>query len=105
MSLSEFERLDIRVGCVSACERIQGRQKLFRLRVNIGTSEIQVVAGGGETYQPEYFVGKNFVVLTNLEPKIIAGNESKGMLLAADHRGEPIWLTVPDHIPAGTKVR
>jgi tRNA-binding protein len=105
VSLSEFERLDIRVGRVSECERIQGRQKLFRLRVDLGSSEIQVVAGGGETYQPEYFVGKNFVVLANLEPKIIAGNESRGMLLAADYKGGPVWLTVPEHIPAGTKVR
>jgi len=105
VSFSEFGRLDIRVGCVSTCERIQGRQKLFRLKVDLGSSEAQIVAGGGETYQPEYFIGKNFIVLANLEPKMIAGTESRGMLLAADHKGRPIWLTVPEDIPPGTRVR
>jgi len=105
VSFTEFGRLDIRVGRVSACERIQRTQKLFRLKVDLGSSEAQIVAGGGEAYQPEYFIGKNFIVLANLEPKTIAGAESKGMLLAADHKGKPIWLTVPEDIPAGTKVR
>lgn len=105
VSFSEFGRLDIRVGRVLASERIQGTQKLFRLKVDLGSSEAQIVAGGGEVYQPEYFIGKNFIVLANLEPKTIAGTESKGMLLAADHKGKPIWLTVSEDTPPGTKVR
>ena len=105
ISLSEFEKLDIRIGRVLNSERIQGREKLFRLKVDTGSSETQIVTGGGEFYPPEYFVGKNVVVLTNLTPKSIAGTESKGMLLAADDRGKPIWLTVPDDVPLGTRIR
>ena len=104
IAFKEFERMDIRIGKVINSERIEGRKKLFRLKVDLGSSQNQVVAGGGEFYDPEYFINKKFVVLTNLEPKVIAGTESKGMLLAADDKGKPIWLNVPDEVPIGTKV-
>lgn len=104
ITFKEFERLDIRVGKVIQSERIQGAKKLFRLKVDLGSSQNQIVAGGGETYDPDFFINKNFIVLTNLEPKIIAGTESKGMLLAADDNGKPIWLSVPNEVPEGTKV-
>jgi len=104
ITFKEFERLDLRVGKVMHSERIEGSKKLFRLKVDLGSSKNQIVAGGGETYDPEYFMNKNFIVLTNLEPKVIAGTESKGMLLAADDKGKPIWLNVPDEVPVGTKV-
>jgi methionine--tRNA ligase beta chain len=104
ITFKEFERFDIRVGKVIQSERIEGTKKLFRLKVDLGSSQNQIVAGGGETYDPEYFMNKNFIVLTNLEPKVIAGTESKGMILAADVDGKPIWLNVPSEVPAGTKV-
>ncbi|WP_455279285.1 hypothetical protein [[Eubacterium] cellulosolvens] len=104
ITFKEFERLDIRVGKVIQSERIEGTKKLLRLKVDLGSSHNQIVAGGGETYDPEYFINKNFIVLTNLEPKVIAGTESKGMILAADVNGKPIWLNVPGEVPVGTKV-
>ena len=73
ITFKEFERLDLRVGKVMHSERIEGSKKLFRLKVDLGSSQNQIVAGGGETYDPEYFMNKNFIVLTNLEPKVIAG--------------------------------
>jgi len=105
VTLNEFERLDIRACRVLRSERILGREKLFRLTLDVGSSEVEVVAGGGEFYQPEYFLGKNLVILTNLKPKVIAGTESRGMLLAADDKGKPMWLTVPEDVPPGTKIR
>jgi len=104
ITFKEFERLDIRVGKVIQSDRIEGTKKLFRFKVDLGSSQNQIVAGGGETYDPKYFMNKNFIVLTNLEPKVIAGTESKGMILAADVNGKPIWLNVPDEVPVGTKV-
>lgn len=104
ITFKEFERLDFRVGKVMQSEIIEGSKKLFRLKVDLGSSQNQIVAGGGETYDPEYFMNKNFIVLTNLEPKVIAGTESNGMLLAADDNSKPIWLNVPNEVPVGTKV-
>ena len=98
ITFKEFERLDIRVGKVIQSERIEGTKKLFRLKVDLGSSQNQIVAGGGETYDPEYFMNKNFIVLTNLKPKNIMGLESQGMLLAADFNGEPFLLKIDERI-------
>ena len=69
ITFKEFERLDIRVGKVIQSERIEGTKKLFRLRVDLGSSKNQIVAGGGETYDPEYFINKNFEIITKLKMK------------------------------------
>ncbi|NIN52416.1 MAG: hypothetical protein GTN80_04655 [Nitrososphaeria archaeon] len=63
------------------------------------------MAGGAEHYGPQYFVGKSFVFLVNLEPRIIAGVKSSVMPLAADYGGKPVWLTPEKEVPAGVKVR
>jgi len=105
VTLSEFEKLDIRICKVLDAERIQGKVNLFKLKVSLGSTETQVVAGGGTYYEADYFIGKNFAILVNLAPKIIAGIESHGMLLAAEDKSKPVWLTVPDDIPPGTRVR
>ncbi|MBS7650522.1 tRNA-binding protein [Candidatus Bathyarchaeota archaeon] len=105
VTFRDFSKLDIRVGRVLRSERVPGKDKLFKLNVDIGTSKVEIIAGGGEYYRPEDLVGTNLIVVTNLEPKIIAGIESRGMALAADYKGKPIWLTVPSDVPPGTKVR
>lgn len=50
-------------------------------------------------------MGKQIVIVTNLEPRMMMGIESQGMMLAADSEGGPIFLTVPKQVPAGTKIR
>jgi len=105
ISLGDFQRLDLRTGKVVKVERIPEKRKIYRLQIDVGDQQIQTIAGGAEYYSPEYFQGRTVVVLLNLQPKMIAGVESKGMLLAADLQGRPIWLTVEGDVPAGTKVR
>lgn len=105
VSLEEFQKLDLRIGKVVKAERIPEKKKIYRLQIDVGGQQIQTIAGGAEYYPPDYFHGKAVVVLLNLEPKVISGIESKGMLLAADIQGKPIWLTVEGEVPAGTKVR
>lgn len=51
------------------------------------------------------FIGKQVVVVTNLEPKVFLGHQSQGMMLAADAEGGPIFLTTPKQVPPGTKIR
>ena len=106
ISIKDFQRMDIRVGRVLKAERIPGTEKLIRLEVDIGEERPrQLVAGVADYYTPEELLGKNIVVLANLEAKKIRGVVSNGMLLAADVNGRPYILTVDDEVPPGSPVR
>jgi len=105
VSIKDFEKLTFKVGKITSAERIPGMKKILRVQVDIGDRVAQAIAGGAEFYEPESFVGKQVIVLTNMEAKMIAGVKSEVMLLAADVQGKPIWVTVEADVPAGTKVR
>jgi methionyl-tRNA synthetase len=105
VSFSDFQKLSFRVGKITAAERIPNMKKIVKVQVDVGDRTAQAIAGGAEFYEPSSFVGKRVVVLTNMEPKVIAGVKSEVMLLAADLNGKPIWVTVSDDVPAGTIVR
>lgn len=105
ITFKDFDKLSLKIGKISAAERIPGMKKIFKVQVDIGERVATAIAGGAEFYEPTSFVGKNVVVLTNMEPKTIAGVKSEVMLLAADLQGKPIWVTVEEDVPAGTKVR
>jgi len=101
----EFEKLSLKVGKITAAERIPGMKKILKVQVDIGGRIATAIAGGAEFYEPSDFVGKRVVVLANMESRTIAGVKSEVMLLAADLQGKPIWITVEGDVPAGTKVR
>jgi methionine--tRNA ligase beta chain len=105
VSFSDFQKLTLKVGKVTAAERIPNMKKIFKVQVDIGGHTAQAIAGGAEFYEPSSFVGKQVVVVTNMESKTIAGVKSEVMLLAADLQGKPIWVTVSDEAPPGTAVR
>ena len=105
VSFSDFQKLSFKVGKITSAEKIPNMKKILKVQVDIGGRTAQAIAGGAEFYEPSSFVGKQVVVLTNMEPKVIAGVKSEVMLLAADHRGKPIWVTVSDEAPPGTTVR
>ena len=104
-SFSDFQKLALRVGKITAAEKIPNMKKILKVQVDVGDRTAQAIAGGAEFYEPSSFVGKQVVVLTNMEPKVIAGVKSEVMLLAADLNGKPIWVTISDDVPAGTIVR
>ncbi len=105
VSIKDFEKLALKVGKITAAERIPGMKKLLKVQVDVGDRTAQAIAGGAEFYEPDSFVGKRVVALTNMEAKTIAGVKSEVMLLAADLQGKPVWLTVEEDVPPGTKVR
>ena len=106
ISIDEFMRLDIRVVRVLNAEPVPGRTRILMLTVDIGFGEARtMIVGGAESHSPEHFVGRKFVALVNLTSKKFAGVESQGMLLAADVGGKPVWLTVEEDVPTGTRVR
>ncbi len=104
VAYEDFSKIELVVGVVESAEPIIGANKLLKLIVDIGTEKRQLVAGIAPTYVPEGLVGKRIIVLANLEPKVIRGFESKGMLLAADS-AEVSLLTVDKEVPPGTRIR
>jgi len=104
VTFEEFKKLDLRVGKIIKAEKINGSEKLLRLEVDTGKEKRQLVAGIGKFYNPEEIIGKEIIVIANLEPKIIFGIESQGMLLAANVDGQPVILTPDKEVPAGTKI-
>ncbi|MHA1505661.1 MAG: methionine--tRNA ligase subunit beta [Candidatus Asgardarchaeia archaeon] len=104
ISFDEFMKVDLRVGKVIKAEKVPNTKSLIKLRVDLGEEERQLVAGLAEYYSPEELVGKNIVVVFNLQPKKIRGIMSQGMLLATDTE-PPKLLTVEGDVPPGSKVR
>lgn len=103
ITVEEFCALDIRIGTVIKAEQVPKSKKLLKIQVDLGTEKRQIVSGISQYYRPEELVGKQVVVLANLEPAIILGIESNGMILAA---GETASLLVPEKpVQPGTKIR
>ncbi len=105
INFDDFEKLDMRIGTVEEADYVEGSDKLVKLKVDIGSEHRTLVAGIAAQYSPDELVGKQIVVLTNLEPKRIRGVLSQGMMLAADEDGKPIYLTPEKEVAAGTRVR
>ena len=104
ISFAEFQRLDLRVGSIISAEPIQDADRLLKLIVDIGTEKRQVVAGIAEHYRTDSLIGKQVIVVANLEPATIRNVESHGMVLAAS--GDSVVLTAPEtEVPKGTQVR
>ena len=105
VSYDDFTKLDLRVAKIESIEKIPGKTRIVKGVVNLGAEKRDVIIGGAEFYQPEDLVRKTVIVVANLEPKKMAGVESNAMLLAADVNEKPIWLTVSDDVPLGTKIK
>ena len=105
VTFKDFEKLSLKVGKITASERIPGLTKIMKVEVDLGEKRAQAIAGGAQYYNPQDLLGKRVIVITNMESKTIAGITSEVMLLAADFNGKPIWLTVEEDVPTGTTVR
>ena len=103
-SMSDFQKLEIRTGKVKSVEDIEGADKLYKLKADMGGETRQLVAGLKGIYSKEELSGKKIVVLTNLDPAKIRGVESQGMLLAAQEGDKVVLLTVDRDIPEGARV-
>jgi methionine--tRNA ligase beta chain len=106
----DFLKLDIRVGLVKACEKVQKSKSLYKLLVDCGEEKTrQIITGISNYYNPKELINKKIVVLTNLKTKIIMGLESNGMLLAADYNNEPFLLKIDERegktVPPGSKIK
>ncbi|MGQ0794705.1 MAG: tRNA-binding protein [Nitrosopumilaceae archaeon] len=105
VTYDDFAKLDLRIAKIITTEKIPGKSRIIKGIIDLGDEKREVVIGGAEYYQPEELVGTTVVVIANLEPRKIAGFESKAMLLAADVNDKPFWLTVKEDVPLGTKIK
>jgi methionyl-tRNA synthetase len=105
IEMSEFAKLDLRMGKILNAERLTGSRKLIKLSVDVGDELRQLVAGIAEEYTPERLIGKLVPVLVNMKPAKLMGVESRGMILAVDVNGKPILLHPDKEVPAGSSVR
>lgn len=102
-SYEEFAKLDLRVARVLDAQPVEGSNKLLKLAVDIGTEKRQIIAGLAKFYKPEEVIGKNIIIIANLDYRKLAGLESQGMLLAAGE-SEIVLLTTEKDIAPGTKI-
>jgi len=104
ISFDDFKKLDLRIGKIVSAEKVSGSEKLLKLLVDFKNEKKQIVAGISKFYKSEDLIGKEIVVVFNLEPRTIFGLESQGMLLAANVDGKAILLTPDKEVPPGTKI-
>jgi methionyl-tRNA synthetase len=108
IEITDFAKVDLRVGEVRTAERIPKADKLLRLTVDIGEEKPrQILAGIAQYYEPEQLVGRKIVVVANLKPRKLRGHESQGMLLAASvgEEGKPVIATFAEDVPNGARLK
>ncbi|MCZ7601562.1 MAG: methionine--tRNA ligase [Melioribacteraceae bacterium] len=105
ISIEDFTKIKLKVAEVIEAENIPKSDKLLKLQVKIGDEKRQVVAGIAKSYKPEQLVGKKVIIVSNLKPAKLFGNESQGMILAADSGEGVSVIEVDQHVPSGAKVK
>ena len=105
INFETFKKIELRVAKVLEAEKVEKADKLLKLQIDLGEEKRQIIAGVAEHYSPEELVGKQIVVVANLEPAIIRGVESNGMLLAAtDETGKLSVLIPQKEMAEGAKI-
>ena len=104
----DFAKLDLRVGTIKKVEDIEGADKLYKLEVDVGESSPRTICAGiKKFYSKDELIGKQIIVICNLEPRKMRGIDSNGMLLAASTADDSnvILLSPEKNIDSGSKVR
>jgi methionine--tRNA ligase beta chain len=112
LTFDEFKNVDLRLGLIKEAVRVEGSEKLLKLMVDLGEKDAadlpvlrQIVSGIAKSYTPEDLVGRQVVIVANLEPRKLMGLESNGMLLAAhDEEGNPVIISPIKEGKTGSKI-
>jgi len=104
ISIDEFRKIELRVATIRSAEPHPNADKLMVLQIDLGSEQRQICAGIRSHYTVEELVGRQIVVVANLETAKLRGLDSQGMLLAASDEGRVIILTPEKSVPAGSKV-
>jgi methionyl-tRNA synthetase len=105
LPLDDFKKIELRVAKILEVHEVAGADRIWKLLIDVGTEKKEVVAGIKASYPTkESLIGKSVVVVNNLEPAVIRGVESKGMLLAGKDAGTLTLLTLERELPPGSLV-
>lgn len=106
VSFEQFSELDIRTGTIIEAEKVPKTKKLLKLKIDTGIDQRTVVSGIAEYYSPDEIIGKQVTILLNLEPRLIKGIESQGMILMAENNdGELIFVEPSKKTNNGASVK
>jgi methionyl-tRNA synthetase len=105
ITYDDFAKLELRVATIVEARPHPNADKLMLLQIDVGGAQKQIVAGIRAHYAPESLVGRNIVVVNNLQPAMLRGEESQGMLLAASDGDQVILLAPERPCAAGSKVK
>ena len=103
IGIDDFAKVELTVGKILTCEKVEKSDKLLKLTVDIGETR-QVVSGIAKWYAPEALIGKKIILVSNLRPAVLRGVESNGMILASGEDDVKV-VFIDDSVPVGSKVR
>jgi methionyl-tRNA synthetase len=104
ITIDDIAKVQLRIATILEGERVPETDKLIKLRITIGSEERTIVAGIGKHYDPALLVGKQIVIVANLQPRKLKGITSQGMLLAASAGDEMALLTPMAVLPDGAEI-
>ncbi len=106
ITFDEFSKMDLRVGTITAAEKIEKADKLLKLTVDTGIDVRTVVSGIAEHFKPQEVIGQKVSILLNLTPRKIRGVESQGMILMAEtEKGELAFISPTKEIDTGNTIK
>jgi tRNA-binding protein len=105
VTIEDFMKLELVIGKIKTAAPHPDADKLLVLTVDIGDQERQLVAGIKKSYAPDDLIGQSVVMIKNLQPVLLRGVESQGMILAASADGGPILIGPKNEVSPGTRVK
>ena len=96
VSFDDFQKMDIRVSTILKAEKVAKTKKLLKLLVDTGIDQREIISGIAEHFTPEELVGRQVLVLVNLEPRELKGTLSRGMILMAEDATGKLRLLQPN---------
>ena len=104
ISFDDFKKLDLRIAEIKEVKEHPNADKLYVLQIDVGEETKQIIAGIRQHYSPDELIGRKIVIVNNLSPATIRGEDSNGMLLAAKDQDAPIILIPDQDVVPGAKI-
>lgn len=106
INIEDFKKVEIKIGKIISAEKIPEGDKLLKLSVDFGSETRQIMSGIAEFFpDPSVLVGREAPFVVNLEPRMLRGYESQGMILASDSPDGPVLLQPSREVPPGSNIK
>lgn len=105
ITYDDFIKVELKIAKIIEADEVVGAEKLLKLWIDLGGEKRQIVAGIKKSYQIKDLIGREIIVVVNLEPRMVMGIESNGMLLATSDDSEPVLLRPDKDVPPGSKIK